>query len=369
MSAPFLEICAVSKQFGGALAVADVSLTIAKGEFVTFLGPSGSGKSTTLYMIAGFFDPTAGDIHLEGKSILELPCNRRNIGMVFQRYTLFPHLTVTENIAFPLRVRRRSKAEVERKVREMLSLVRLDEYADRMPAQLSGGQQQRVALARALAYDPPLLLMDEPLSALDKKLREEIQGEIRRIHRETGVTIIYVTHDQEEALRLSDRVALFNRGRIEQVGGGRDLYNAPATRFVADFVGHSNFLGCTIVRRDGVAAEIAFADGSRLTGVSCPDDLDCGVSADLMVRPDRIRLLPPTGGSGGIGAVLTDVAFVGESLHVTVSTGWGQALDLRLPATSGLSDEHAVGEEVRIGWSAADARLFAGEKPVRASAS
>ncbi|MDE3175607.1 MAG: ATP-binding cassette domain-containing protein, partial [Pseudomonadota bacterium] len=214
----FLSIQGVEKTYGGVTAVADVSLEVAQGEFVTFLGPSGSGKSTTLYVIAGFLEPTRGDVLLRGQSLLRVPSNKRNIGMVFQRYTLFPHLSVAENVAFPLKVRRWPKAAIDAKVAAMLKLVRLDRMADRMPAAMSGGQQQRVALARALAYDPGILLMDEPLSALDKQLREEIQVEIKRIHNETGVTILYVTHDQEEALRLSDRVALFNAGRIEQIG-------------------------------------------------------------------------------------------------------------------------------------------------------
>ncbi len=212
MTSAFIEIRDIKKQYGPITAVKDVTLDIRKGEFMTFLGPSGSGKSTTLYMLAGFEYPTAGDIRLNGKTLLDTPSHKRNIGMVFQRYTLFPHLTVGENVAFPLRIRRLPKADVERKVKEALRLVRLEGFEDRKPALMSGGQQQRVALARALVYDPPVLLMDEPLSALDKKLREEIQFEIRRIHQETGVTILYVTHDQEEALRLSDRIAVFSQG-------------------------------------------------------------------------------------------------------------------------------------------------------------
>jgi putative spermidine/putrescine transport system ATP-binding protein len=242
MTPVFLDIRGIRKVYGRSTAVENVSVDVRQGEFLTFLGPSGSGKSTTLYIIAGFQDPTEGDVLLNDRTILGVPSHKRNIGMVFQRYTLFPHLTVGENVAFPLRVRRRPGAEVDRKVDEMLQLVRLDGFRDRMPGQLSGGQQQRVALARALAYDPPILLMDEPLSALDKKLREEIQVEIRRIHRETGVTILYVTHDQEEALRLSDRIAVFSHGRIDQIGTGRELYENPATRFVAGFIGSSDFL-------------------------------------------------------------------------------------------------------------------------------
>ena len=356
----FLDIRGVSKSFGTVAAVSDVSLEIARGEFMTFLGPSGSGKSTTLYMIAGFFEPTGGDIRIDGRSILAEPSNKRNIGMVFQRYTLFPHLSVAENVAFPLRVRRRSGAEISRKVEEMLALVRLERFADRMPAQLSGGQQQRVALARALAYDPPLLLMDEPLSALDKKLREEIQAEIRRIHRETGVTILYVTHDQEEALSLSDRVALFNHGRIEQVGKGRDLYDQPHTRFVAGFVGHSNFLDCTIAARRDVRADVVFPDGSGCADIPLHAAASSGTAARLMIRPDRLQLAAPVPAAGpGIDATLSDATFIGETFHFAVTTGWGAQINVRLPAGAPMAHEPVIGERVRLSWDAADARLFA----------
>ncbi|WP_428030434.1 ABC transporter ATP-binding protein [Ancylobacter sp.] len=356
----FLEINSLSKHFGKVAAVDDVSLDIARGEFMTFLGPSGSGKSTTLYMIAGFFDPSAGDIRLEGRSILRDAANKRNIGMVFQRYTLFPHLTVAENVAFPLRVRRRPAAEIARKVEEMLALVRLDSFAARLPAQLSGGQQQRVALARALAYDPPLLLMDEPLSALDKKLREEIQVEIRRIHRETGVTILYVTHDQEEALSLSDRVALFNHGRIEQVGKGRELYEAPCTQFVAGFIGHSNFLDCTVAAQSDDRADIVLPDGSRLTALPIDRGARPGAAARLMIRPDRLRLSQPSADAPpGIDAVLSDATFIGETFHFAVTTAWGGALNVRMPSHMLPPAGHQPGQPVRLSWAPGDARLFA----------
>ncbi|MGG2479017.1 ABC transporter ATP-binding protein, partial [Rhizobium sp. BR5] len=257
MTKPLLQIRGIRKQYGPVVAVQDVNLDVQPGEFMTFLGPSGSGKSTTLYILAGFEQPTAGDILLNGESLLSTPSHKRNIGMVFQRYTLFPHLSVGENIAFPLKVRRRSKAEIDAKVKEMLRLVRLEGYEDRKPAQMSGGQQQRVALARALAYDPPVLLMDEPLSALDKKLSEEIQFEIRRIHQQTEVTILYVTHDQEEALRLSDRIAVFSKGVIDQIGTGPELYAHPTTRFVAEFIGDSDFIACDLLAASGGKATVS----------------------------------------------------------------------------------------------------------------
>lgn len=257
MTKPLLQIRGIAKQYGPVVAVQDVNLEVQPGEFMTFLGPSGSGKSTTLYILAGFEQPTAGDILLNGESLLSTPSHKRNIGMVFQRYTLFPHLSVGENIAFPLKVRRKSKAEIDAKVKEMLRLVRLEGFEDRKPAQMSGGQQQRVALARALAYDPPVLLMDEPLSALDKKLREEIQFEIRRIHQQTEVTILYVTHDQEEALRLSDRIAVFSKGVIDQIGTGPELYAHPTTRFVAEFIGDSDFIACDLLAASGGKATVS----------------------------------------------------------------------------------------------------------------
>jgi putative spermidine/putrescine transport system ATP-binding protein len=362
VSPPFLSIVQVSKHYGDAAAIQDVSLDIAEGEFVTFLGPSGSGKSTTLFIVAGFFDPTAGDVRLSGRSILNIPSNRRNIGMVFQRYTLFPHLSVAENIAFPLRVRHRPREVIDKKVTEMLRLVRLEAFHSRMPAQLSGGQQQRVALARALAYDPPLLLMDEPLSALDKKLREEIQGEIKRIHRETGVTVIYVTHDQEEALRLSDRVALFNEGRIEQVGGGRELYEAPRTRFVAGFIGNSNFIPATVMRRNGELGQIALPDGWLCNGV-CLDAMLCQSTtreAVVMVRPDRMRIgrpEDPTAAARVIGTLI-DGTFLGEAMHFTVKTAWGDDIAVRTPLNALPSSSFAPGEQVAVSWEPAQSRAF-----------
>ena len=329
MTQPYLSIRNIAKTYGAVTAVEDVSLDIAEGEFVTFLGPSGSGKSTTLYAIAGFLEPTRGDVLLRGESMLRAPPNKRNIGMVFQRYTLFPHLSVADNVAFPLRVRGRPRAEVDAKVAQMLKLVRLESMAERMPPQMSGGQQQRVALARALAYDPPILLMDEPLSALDKMLREEIQFEIKRIHLETGVTVLYVTHDQEEALRLSDRVALFNAGRIEQIGTGRDLYEQPATRFVAGFIGHSNFLDG---RRDGSA--VVFPDGGRYGGALF-DRVATGQDAvSIMIRPDHLRLHTDRERDGvpKLRGTVSGTTFLGDHTRLAVVTAWGAPLSVRLPA-------------------------------------
>ena len=354
MSQPFLSIQGIEKTYGSVVAVQDVSLDIAEGEFVTFLGPSGSGKSTTLYAIAGFIEPSKGDILLNGKTLLDVPSNKRNIGMVFQRYTLFPHMTVADNVAFPLRVRRRPKAEVNAKVTAMLKLTRLDKMADRMPAQMSGGQQQRVALARALAYDPPILLMDEPLSALDKKLREEIQFEIKRIHNETGVTILYVTHDQEEALRLSDRIALFNSGRIEQIGTGHDLYEKPASRFVAGFIGNSNFLEAKLSRAD---RSIILPDGTAIDGVSL-DKL--GAPKDdvaIMIRPDHFRLHEGSDAAGVLRGTVTDTTYLGEYTQLAVTTSWGAPLSVRLPQDD-RADSVQKGQPIALTCASSNVRVF-----------
>lgn len=316
MGGAYLELQNLRKEFGDFVAINNISLKIEKGEFITFLGPSGSGKSTTLYAIAGFIEPSAGDVLLNGRSLVRVSPNHRDIGMVFQRYTLFPHLTVAENVAFPLRVRRRPKGEIETKVKEMLELVHLTPMRDRKPAQLSGGQQQRVALARALAYDPQILLMDEPLSALDKKLREDIQTEIKRIHLETGVTIIYVTHDQEEALRLSDRIVLFNHGGIEQVGTGKALYEYPASAFTAGFIGNSNLLDISL--RGGAAY---LPDGMTLSGAAVQRE-GAGL---LMLRPEHLYLA-----SEGIQGVVTDLTYLGDVTAYTVRTSWDQELNLRM---------------------------------------
>ena len=354
MSESFLSIRRLRQVYGSVVAVDEVSLEIPEGEFLTFLGPSGSGKSTTLYALAGFNEPTSGDILLRGGSILSTPSHKRNIGMVFQRYTLFPHLSVRENVAFPLRVRKRPEAEVAARVDRMLALVRLEGYGERMPGHLSGGQQQRVALARALAYDPPVLLMDEPLSALDKKLREEIQVEIRRIHRETGVTILYVTHDQEEALRLSDRIAVFNHGRIEQVGSGRDLYHNPATRFVASFIGDSSFLDVAEAKIAGERGRVVFPDGTVVADLPVHRSAAAaGAAGQVMVRPQSLRL---AGQGEGLPVRVLDVTFLGDSSTVQFRTGWGQEIWMRAGAgaISGLAADGAC----HVTWNPAESHLF-----------
>jgi len=355
----FLSIRGIQKTYGNVTAVRDVSMDIAEGEFMTFLGPSGSGKSTTLYILAGFQNPSAGDILLGGKSILGTPSHLRNIGMVFQRYTLFPHLSVSENVAFPLRVRKLDKVEIAERVHAALSLVRLDGLAERMPAAMSGGQQQRVALARALVYNPPLLLMDEPLSALDKKLREDIQLEIRRIHQQTGVTILYVTHDQEEALRLSDRIALFNHGQIEQIGSGQELYANPATRFVADFIGDSNFIAAEILGIANDKASLRLACGTVIENVpaSGSGSHEAGHPASLLLRPERLSL-SNTADEGILPVTVDDITFLGTTVEVATHTESGEPLTVRLPFAHPALAQLAQQHHAWLGFDSAAAHVF-----------
>ncbi|MGV3550923.1 ABC transporter ATP-binding protein [Rhizobium sp.] len=358
MTQPFLSIRGIQKVYGSVTAVKNVTMDIAEGEFMTFLGPSGSGKSTTLYILAGFQDPTAGDILLKGRSLLATPSHKRNIGMVFQRYTLFPHLSVGENVAFPLRIRRRPQAEVADRVKAALKLVRLEGFEDRMPANMSGGQQQRVALARALVYNPPVLLMDEPLSALDKKLREEIQYEIRRIHQETGVTILYVTHDQEEALRLSDRIAVFSQGEIDQIGSGPELYADPATRFVAGFIGDSNFVDTEIVAVDGKQARLALPGGGIIDGVPLHGAVRVNEKASLLLRPERIDLQAGNADGLLVGEV-RDITFLGNNIHVLVAPSGAEPISVRLPFGHPTLAGLAPGAMVGMTFNAYDAHAFA----------
>jgi len=306
----------VCKSFGAVTAVDDVSLTIEPGEFITLLGPSGSGKTTTLMMIAGFDHPTHGEIYIDGRPIVGVPPYRRGIGMVFQSYALFPHLTVADNVGFALKQRGTGKATIAEQVAKTLDIVRLRGYEARYPRQLSGGQQQRVALARAIIFQPRVLLMDEPLSALDKQLREELQLEMKRLHQQLGITFIYVTHDQREALIMSDRVAVMNEGRIEQAGRPSDLYDRPANRFVAGFIGESNFFDAAVTAVNGrdVAVRIA---GTEVLGVS---ERTPGIGAHvvLAVRPEKIGFReggvpgPPLLRLNTLEALVRDVAFVGD---------------------------------------------------------
>jgi len=285
-----LRLQRLRKVYGNVEAVADISLTVEPGTVLTLLGPSGCGKTTLLRMIAGFAGPTSGRIVLGGADITELPANRRDIGVVFQNYALFPHLNVAENVGFGLKARKQADAEIAQQVERMLALVKLEGYADRYPAQLSGGQQQRAAVARALAIDPRLLLLDEPLSALDKNLRQIVQQELRQLQRRLGVTTIVVTHDQEEAFVLSDKVAVMNAGRILQVGAPQEIYDRPGTRFVAEFLGSGNLIPGKVIGSDASSATIRLSEGSQ---IAVRSSLPLGSDVDIFVRPEKLHFGGP----------------------------------------------------------------------------
>ena len=316
MEKAVLELAGVRKRYDSLVAVDDLHLSLRTGEFLTLLGPSGSGKTTTLMIVAGLQEPDAGTITLNGASVARQPPYRRDIGMVFQSYALFPHMTVRRNVAFPLEMRGLGKAEVARLVDEALELVKLPSHGDRLPRQLSGGQQQRVALARAMVYRPALLLMDEPLGALDRKLREQLQLEIKRVHRERGISVLYVTHDQEEALTMSDRIAVFNHGRIEQIGTPEELYDAPATRFVAAFIGDTNLLsGRALAVSDGIC-EIETPAGRIRASLRQP--IAAGTPVTVAIRPERLVLTSLQDGGTGLRGSITDIIFLGTARKYVV---------------------------------------------------
>ena len=355
---PLVSLRNLNKHYGDFAAVDNISLDIQQGEFLTFLGSSGSGKSTTLSMLAGFETPSSGEIQVEGKSLIKVPPHKRGIGMVFQRYSLFPHLSVRDNIAFPLSIRKLPAAERERQVDAMLKLVQLEQFAHRRPAQLSGGQQQRVAIARALVYEPRILLMDEPLGALDKKLREELQDELRHLHRRLGITIVYVTHDQEEAMRLSQRIAIFSHGKIVGLGSGYDLYQNPPNAFVASFLGNSNFLKAQVTGNASVQFE------QQPLAIRPAAIMQNGQQVLLMVRPEKALVLvqeqaaqtPLPAGWNEISAQVSEVVFLGESLTCSVVTPGGCSLTLK--ALSNDLQPLQAGTRVRVRWAAADACVY-----------
>jgi putative spermidine/putrescine transport system ATP-binding protein len=317
----FLELDHVRKSFGTFAAVEDFVLSAERGEFVSFLGPSGCGKTTTLRMIAGFEYPDSGSITIDGKGITNLPPNKRNVGMVFQAYALFPNMTVASNIGFGMRVQKRSSDAIRKRVGELLEMINMPEKADRYPYQLSGGQQQRVALARALAIEPKVLLLDEPLSALDAKIRIALRSEIRAIQRQLGITTVYVTHDQEEALSLSDRVVVMSQGRIEQIGTPFEIYNFPATRFVASFVGTLNLVTAAIV--DASPGRLTVG-GQEVRTAKPVTGARSGDHVTLAVRPEGIELGDGQDGWNRIRGTLQDISFLGSVVR----------LRLALPATS-----------------------------------
>ncbi len=353
-----VRFAGVQKSYDGeTLVVKDLNLDVVRGEFLTMLGPSGSGKTTVLMMLAGFEVPTHGEILLNGQPINNVPPHKRGIGMVFQNYALFPHMTIAENLAFPLQVRRMGKAEAEEKVKRALAMVRLDAFGNRRPAQLSGGQQQRVAVARALVFEPELVLMDEPLGALDKNLREEMQYEIKHIHENLGVSVVYVTHDQSEALTMSNRIAVFDDGIIQQLAPPPALYEEPQNAFVAAFIGENNRL---------------FGKISQMNGTSCTVDLDNGGTVEalavnvggagerttLSLRPERVLINPPEGKHPNVfEAQVRELIYLGDHIRTRINLAGNDEFIVKVPNAQG----HVVTSEggtVRVGWAMEDCRAL-----------
>jgi spermidine/putrescine transport system ATP-binding protein len=355
---PAIELVDATKRYADTVAIDNVSLRIDPGEFFCLLGPSGCGKTTTLNLIGGFLPLTSGELRIEGRRVNELPPHRRNVNTVFQNYALFPHLNVADNVAFGLKMERLKGEEIVRRVGEYLELVGLSGQSRRFPSQLSGGQQQRVALARALAKRPAVLLLDEPLGALDLKLRKQMQVELARIQRQVGTTFVFVTHDQGEALSMATRIAVMNAGRVAQVGTPREIYYRPLDRFVADFIGETNFLdGAVATNGDGGEPSFRLANGSW---VAAPRDAAAG-TATLLVRPECIELgerMPP--GAAGMTGRVVDVAFLGDHTRVTVGTGSGQVVALRPHSDRSRASalDTLLDQEVSIWWNPADSAVI-----------
>lgn len=357
--AAFVEFDRVQKSYDGqTLVVKDLNLTMPKGEFLTMLGPSGSGKTTCLMMLAGFETATNGEIRLNGRNINQVPPHKRGIGMVFQNYALFPHMTVGENLAFPLEVRGIAKADREAKVARALDMVQMGSFANRRPAQLSGGQQQRIALARALCFDPELVLMDEPLGALDKQLREHMQFEIKALHERLGITVVYVTHDQGEALTMSDRVAVFNDGIIQQLASPADLYERPDNSFVAQFIGENNQLPGTIEELSGDKALVRLSTG-ELIDATAVNVTEKGQKTLVSIRPERVEfkpeMMPP--GAHTIEAQVVDVIYMGDILRARLKVAGSDDFVMKMRNTLGQT-RLTNGQTLKVGWHPQDARAL-----------
>ena len=344
----------VQKSYDGeTLVVKNLNLEIEKGEFVTMLGPSGSGKTTCLMMLAGFETATHGDIYLDGRSINNIAPHKRGIGMVFQNYALFPHMSVAENLSFPLEVRKMSKSEREAKVNRALEMVRMEGFGGRRPAQLSGGQQQRIAVARALVFDAELVLMDEPLGALDKQLREEMQYEIKHIHEQLGVTVVYVTHDQSEALTMSDRIAVFNDGRIQQLADPSTLYEKPDNAFVAQFIGENNRLDGMVDSLDGETAKVS-VNGASISAlaVNCEGE---GKPTQLSIRPERVNI--GGGGENVVDAEVKELIYLGDHIRCRLNVLGNDDFVVKVPNASDQPIPE-VGGRTQVSWSSGDCRAL-----------
>ena len=358
-SEPLVRFQGVQKSYDGShLVVRDLNLDIHPGEFLSLLGPSGSGKTTCLMMLAGFESPTRGDIFLEGRRLNDVPPHHRNLGMVFQNYALFPHMSVGENLAFPLEVRGMGKAEREGRVTRALDMVQMGKFRNRRPAQLSGGQQQRIALARALVFDPQLVLMDEPLGALDKQLREHMQYEIKSLHDSLGITVVYVTHDQGEALTMSDRIAVFNDGRIQQLAAPSVLYEQPENSFVAGFIGENNKLPGTIEKLDGTRALVRLTTGELIDATAVKVS-GIGHQTLVSIRPERVEFKPELMPSDAhtIDAQVRDVIYMGDILRARMTVAGSEDFVMKFRNTLGQT-RLEPGQRIRIGWHPQDARAL-----------
>ena len=347
-----LRLERLSKNFGEFIAVDDVNLHIRRGEFLTILGPSGSGKTTLLMIIAGFLEATTGDIQFDGLSIMSLRPEKRNFGMVFQGYALFPHMTVRQNIAYPLEVRKVGREKILTRVEEMLELVQLATFGDRLPRQLSGGQQQRVALARALIFDPLVLLLDEPLGALDKKLRSDVQTQLKHLHRKVGKTFVYVTHDQEEALSMSDRVVILNHGRVIQVGSPQELYERPSTVFASKFIGKSNILRGVVNQVDGNEVLYAIADKYFQQLVS-NEKFSKNDEIILALRPEKIKIARSKVASNEVNILvgrIIDITYFGSTISVNVETDSVGEFIVEVQAWNN-QETLEEGQEILLTWS------------------
>jgi putative spermidine/putrescine transport system ATP-binding protein len=349
----------VQKSYDGvSLVVKDLNLSIGKGEFLTMLGPSGSGKTTCLMMLAGFETATSGEIRLDGQPINTVPPHKRGIGMVFQNYALFPHMTVGENLSFPLEVRGMGKDERETKVKRALDMVQMGAFINRRPAQLSGGQQQRIALARALVFDPKLVLMDEPLGALDKQLREHMQYEIKQLHETLGITVVYVTHDQGEALTMSDRIAVFNDGRIQQLAPPADLYERPDNSFVAGFIGENNKLPGVIEELSEDKALVRLANGEMIDATPV-NVTQKGQKTQVSIRPERVEFKPDMMPEGAhtISAEVMDVIYMGDILRARLRVAGSDDFVMKMRNTLGQT-RLTNGQKIKVGWHPQDARAL-----------
>jgi putative spermidine/putrescine transport system ATP-binding protein len=355
-SSAFVNFIDVQKSYDGeTLVVKDLNLAIRRGEFLTLLGPSGSGKTTTLMMLAGFEVPTHGRIELDGQEINNVAPHKRDIGMVFQNYALFPHMTVEENLAFPLSVRKMPKAEIDAKIDRALAMVQLSQMRKRRPAQLSGGQQQRVA--RALVFDPKLVLMDEPLGALDKQLREHMQLEIKHIHQSLGVTVVYVTHDQSEALTMSDRVAVFNDGAIQQLATPADLYEKPQNSFVAQFIGENNRMTGVVTEMNGTSCRVKVGEAGEIRALPVSID-SVGAKTTLSLRPERVHINPVNGVcSNQFDARVEELIYLGDHTRARVQVLGHNNFVIKVPNAEGVPDL-VPGATIRVGWRTEDCRAL-----------